>query len=227
MDADIPEAITKRKSMVFTFGPTGSFGYCSAAPLSQRKLGWWSNWGTPHVPDGNVVDTEEIRKQLRERHGAWKDPVIHSIIEKMTTDRVYPIWTTPNLPHWGGRGAVLLGDAAHTLQATSGQGAGQALEDSVTFSLLLSHYVTKTEVAGSDLTVREAVKLATEGLYEIRNPRVTTIRTRARNLYITNKRINNIVVEYLYYCTIYLWTKFPIIGEHSFSGFHWFVAFGS
>lgn len=199
--------------MVFTFGPTGSFGYCCAAPLPQRKLGWWSNWGTPNVPDRNVVDTEEIRKQLQERHGTWKDPVIQSIIEKMTTDRVYPIWTTPNLPHWGETGAVLLGDAAHTLQATSGQGAGQALEDSVTFSLLLSHYVTKAETSGSDFTVEEGIKLSAKGLYEIRNPRFATIRARARNLYVTKKRVNNIIVEYMFYCFIYLWTNFPIIGE--------------
>lgn len=182
VDAEIPEAITKLKSMVFTFGPTGSFGYCSAAPLLQRKLGRWSNWGNPNVPDRNVADTEEIRRQLQERHGTWKDPVIQSIIENMTTDRAYPIWTTPNLPYWGDAGAVLLGDAAHTLQATSGQGAGQALEDSVTFSLLLSHYMTKFETPGSILTVEEGVKLSAIALYEIRNPRVAAIRARARNL---------------------------------------------
>lgn len=199
--------------MVFTFGPTGSFGYCCAAPLPQRKLGWWSNWGTPNIPDGNVVEPEEIRKQLQERHGRWKDPVIQNIIKNMTTDRVYPIWTTPDLPHWGESGAVLLGDAAHTLQATSGQGAAQALEDSVTFSLLLSHYITKTETADSDFTVEDAINLAAKGLYEIRNPRVAMIRSRARNLYLTNKRINNIIIEYLYYCFIYLWTNFPIISK--------------
>lgn len=203
--------------MVFTFGPTGSFGYCCAAPVPQRKLGWWSNWGSPNVPDRNVVEPEEIRRQLQERHGTWKDPVIRTIIEKMSTDRVYPIWTTPTLPHWGGEsGAVLLGDAAHTLQATSGQGAGQALEDSVTFSLLLSHYIAEAETAGSDLTVETAVTLAAKGLYEIRNPRVATIRSRARNLYLTNKRINNIIVEHLFYCFIYLWTNFPIIGKQLF-----------
>ena len=213
IDVEMPEAITKNKSMVFTFGPTGSLGYCCVSSLPQQKLGWWSNWGSPNVPDRNVMDTEEIRRQLQERHGTWKDPVIQSIIEQMTTNRVYPIWTTPNLPYWGVAGAVLLGDAAHTLQATSGQGAGQALEDSVTFSLLLSHYITKVETAGSDLIVEEGIKLATEGLYEIRNPRVATIKARARNIYITNKRINNIIVEYLFYCFIYLWTNFPVIGN--------------
>lgn len=200
--------------MVFTFGPTGSFGYCSAAPQSQRKLGWWSNWGTREAPDGNVMDPEEIRKQLRERHGTWKDPVIQNIIEEMDTDRIYPIWTTPDLPHWGEGGAVLLGDAAHTLPATSGQGAGQALEDSVVFSLLLAHYMAKAEAAGGGLTVEEVIKLSIKGLYEIRYPRVATIKARSRNLYLTNKKIDNVVFEYMYYLFIYMWTNFPILGEY-------------
>jgi 2-polyprenyl-6-methoxyphenol hydroxylase-like FAD-dependent oxidoreductase len=199
--------------MIFTFGPTGSFGYCSAAPEEERKLGWWSNWRQPNIPDGNIVDVEDIRKQLHERHGTWRDPVIQRIIKQMTTDRIYPIWTTPDLPNWGESGAVLLGDAAHTLQATSGQGAGQALEDSVTFSLLLSHYIRKAEGVGSDLTIEAAIELAVKGLYEIRHSRVSVIRSRARNLYLSKRTINNTVMEYMYYCFIYLWTKFPIIGE--------------
>ena len=213
IDAEISDAITKHMSMVFTFGPTGSFGYCSAAPLQQQMIGWWSNWGMLNMPDHNVLEPEEIRRQLRDRHGSWKDPVIQSIIESMETDRIYPIWTTPNLSHWGARGAILLGDAAHTLQATSGQGAAQALEDGVNFSLLLSHFITKADTAGSELTTEKGIELTAKALYEIRNPRVAAIRSGARNIYVTSQRIKNIVVEYLYYCFIYIWTNFPIIGQ--------------
>ncbi|XTI86832.1 FAD/NAD(P)-binding domain-containing protein [Cenococcum geophilum] len=215
LDVEIPESVTKHKSMVFTFGPAGSFGYCSAAPLKQRTLSWWSNWGSPNIPDGNVMDVEDIRRQLQERHGTWKDPVIQRIIKEITTDRIYPVWTTPYLPHWGQRGAVLLGDAAHALRAMSGQGAGQALEDSVTFCLLLSHYITKAETAGSDLTVKEGIELTAKGLYEIRSPRVAFVRDRSRRMYFTKKRINNVVVEYMWYVFIYLCTKFSMIGESS------------
>lgn len=213
VDVEIPEAITKHKSMVFTFGPTSSFGYCCAAPQSQGTLGWWSNWGEPEMPEDNVVETEEIRRQLKDRHGTWKDPIIQSIIEKMTTSCIYPIWTTPDLPHWGQTGAVLLGDAAHTLQATSGQGASQALEDSVTFALLLSHYMAKVETPGSDFTVKEAVELTAKGLYEIRNPRVASIKAKARRLFATKEKTNNVVIEYVFYCFIYIWTNFPIISK--------------
>ena len=157
------------------------------------------------------MNSEEIRTQLRQRHGTWKDPVIQHIIENMTTDRIYPIWTTPDLPHWGQRGVLLIGDAAHTLPATSGNGAGQALEDSVTFSLLLSHYLSRVDVSG--FTLKEAIELTSKGLYEIRHPRVSTIRARSRNLYLTNRKIDNIIIEYLYYCIIYLWTHFPMLGR--------------
>lgn len=201
--------------MVFTFGPTGSFGYCSAGPAEQRKLGWWSNWGNSEAPSGNAVDPEEVRRQLQDRHGSWHDPVIRNIIKAMTTDCIYPIWTTPELPYWGKSGAVLLGDAAHTLQATSGQGAAQALEDSVTFSLLLTHYLATAENPDTILSENQAIQGAIQGLYEIRNPRVTAIKARARNLYLSRKRITNVVVEYLYYGMIYLWTAFPLLGEFS------------
>ena len=109
---------------------------------------------------------------------------------------------------------MLLGDAAHTLPATSGQGAGQALEDSVVFSLLLAHYMAKAEAAGGGLTVEEVIKLSIKGLYEIRYPRVATIKARSRNLYLTNKKIDNVVFEYMYYLFIYMWTNFPILGEY-------------
>ncbi|KAL9112637.1 MAG: hypothetical protein Q9227_003208 [Pyrenula ochraceoflavens] len=212
ISTELPASITTHKSMVFTFGPTGSFGYCSAAPLAQRKVGWWSNWPTPSPPSRNFVeDPESIRAQLRDRHGTWSDPVIQQVIENMSTDRVYPIWTTPELPYWGRRGAVLLGDAAHTLQATSGQGAAQALEDSMTFSLLLAHYISRVEKA--QMGVEDAIESAIQGLYELRNPRVAVIKARARNLYVSKRRIENVFLEYLYYIFIYLWTNFPFIGR--------------
>jgi 2-polyprenyl-6-methoxyphenol hydroxylase-like FAD-dependent oxidoreductase len=159
------------------------------------------------------MDADEIRRQLQERHGTWKDPVIQKIINDPKTDRIYPVWTTPNLPHWGQRGTVLLGDAAHALRAMSGQGAGQALEDSVTFCLLLAHYLRAAETAGSNLTVREAIDLSAKGLFEIRSPRVAFVRDRSRRMYFTKKRINNIAIEYLWYLFILFCTKFSMIGK--------------
>lgn len=142
--------------------------------------------------------------------------MIQKIIENTTTDRIYPIWTTPDLPRWGGNGVVLLGDAAHTLQATSGQGASQALEDSIVFTLLLYHYLTKTETATDDmsLTTKDAIELSIKGLYEIRNPRIAYIRAQGRNLLISSTRSGNIVWEYLFYCLLYIWMNLPIMSKY-------------
>lgn len=211
MPTKIPDAITKHNSIVITYGPTGSFGYCCSAPEARQMVGWWSNWSVPDLPKSNIVDPDVVRRQLKERHGTWKDPVIQNIIESTTTDRIYPIWTTPNLPHWGGNGVVLLGDAAHTLQATSGQGASQALEDSVVFTLLLRHYITKAATVA--MTAKDTVDLSIKGLYEIRNPRTAYIRAQGRNLLISSSTSNSIVLEYLFYCLLYIWTNFPIISE--------------
>jgi 2-polyprenyl-6-methoxyphenol hydroxylase-like FAD-dependent oxidoreductase len=199
--------VIEDQSMVFTFGPSGSFGYCSAAPQERRLVGWWSNWRLADIPESNSVDPEEVHKQLLDRHGSWKDPVIQGIIAAMSTDRIYPLWTTPELPYWGRDRALILGDAAHTLQANSGQGASQALEDSVAFTLLLASYLTKGK---SD---QDAIDLATRGLYKIRNPHVQTIKSQARNLFIMEKRFNNVIVEYALYCFIFLWTRFPVLSK--------------
>ncbi|KAK2040010.1 FAD/NAD(P)-binding domain-containing protein [Colletotrichum somersetense] len=204
---NLPASVLDQKSVVFTFGTTGSFGYCSAAPQEQGTLGWWSNWGHPEIPHSNVMPTEEIRRQLRDRHGTWRDPVIRYVVENMTTDRIYPIWTTPELPFWGARGAVLLGDAAHTLPATSGQGAGQALEDSVVFSLLLASHL------GDAVPEAEAIRMAAKGLFDIQAPRVAAIKRQSRNLYLTDRRIENVFFEYIYYLYLYLLTRFPILSR--------------
>lgn len=208
---DLPESVSQRRSAVFTFGPSGSFGYCAVAPQDKRTLGWWSNYGQQKMPESNAVDPDEIRRQLHARHGSWQDPVIRHIIATTNTDRIYPIWTTPDLPCWGARGAVLLGDAAHTLPATSGQGAGQALEDSVVFSLLLSSYLRSSRDEGSGLSEAEAIDLAAKGLYEIQQPSVAAIKRQSRNIYLTDRVIETVVFEYVYYVYMFLLTNLQIL----------------
>lgn len=208
----LPETITKESSMVFTFGPTGSFGYCSAAPLIEGKIGWWSNWGSSQIPTNNMRDSAQIRAELQQRHSKWHDPTIRHIVSTATTAVIYPIWTTPELPLWSRKGAIILGDAAHTLQATSGQGACQALEDSVAFCLFLCHYLRLAKLGHANLSDSDVVELTAKGLYDVRHERVATIRERSRNLYLTREPIKNIAFEYLYYMYIFFLTAFPFLG---------------
>ncbi|EMF09450.1 FAD/NAD(P)-binding domain-containing protein [Sphaerulina musiva SO2202] len=229
-EESVPDIIAKQKSAVVTFGPTGSFGYAAVSPLSAcTTLGWWSNWPSEEIPSPESTDAAQVQKQLEQRHGTWKDPIIQKCISASNTSSVYPLWTTPKLPHWGKGGCVLLGDAAHTLQATSGQGAAQALEDSVTFSLLLTHYLSESlqeeetslddfdddddQRSTSSHALAQSIDSATKALYELRHERVANIKTQTRNLYFGRRKITTLWWEYTYYCFLFLVTNFPRIGK--------------
>lgn len=168
----LPDEISKQQSMVFTLGPTGSFGYCSAAPAHKDQIGWWFNWGAPELTNSKVTGVENVKSILRDLVGDWHDPVIQQVTAQMKADNIYPIWTTPALPYWGNTKAVLLGDAAHTVQAISGLGASLALEDSVVFSLLLKHYLSQAD----RFPFSEVARLAARGLYDIQSPKVEIVR---------------------------------------------------
>lgn len=88
----------------------------------------------------------------------------------------YATYTTPELPHWhiGGR-AILIGDAAHALQPSSGQGASQALEDAETLALVLAHYLSPTSDPGRPSYPYKAAEKALATFETIRKPRVHTI----------------------------------------------------
>lgn len=113
---------------------------------------------------------------LLARHKKWKNPTISAIAnyvescETTTTtcaphfptpsplisptialEASYPTWTTPELPHWTLRGrAALVGDAAHALQPSSGQGACQALEDAEALALLLGWHLQSSVRGGGN-----------------------------------------------------------------------------
>lgn len=103
---------------------------------------------------------------------------------------------------------VLVGDAAHAMSPTSGQGASQAFEDAQTLSLLLARFL------GQDgLTEDEAIERSARAYYKIRDPRVTKIRNRVKK-YDSNKMPNqNIVAEYGMYFFLWLMNRFPAIGK--------------
>ncbi|KIW19508.1 hypothetical protein PV08_00080 [Exophiala spinifera] len=76
----------------------------------------------------------------------------------------YPTYTTPELPHWhvGGR-AILIGDAAHALQPSSGQGASQALEDSEALALVLAHHFNLSSSSSSSSSASLSSPAASTG----------------------------------------------------------------
>jgi 2-polyprenyl-6-methoxyphenol hydroxylase-like FAD-dependent oxidoreductase len=122
IDDSVPAEVDEEKSMVFTFGRNGFFGYGASSPHTTM---WWSTWSEDELPKDRKLSQEEMSARLKSRHGAWKDPNIQDIIEKAHVSQMYPVWTTPDLPYWGANGILGVGDAVHALQPTSGQGCSQ------------------------------------------------------------------------------------------------------
>lgn len=110
------------------------------------------------------------------------------------------------------------------------QGAAQALEDSVAFSLLLTHYLSKSvqeektslddfdnddddQRTTSSHALAQSIDSATKALYELRHERVANIKNQTRNLYFGRRKITSLWWEYTYYCFLFLVTNFPSIGK--------------
>ncbi|MER7244555.1 FAD-dependent monooxygenase [Kribbella sp. NPDC000426] len=118
-----------------TWGPNAEFG---ALRISADEVYWY---GYVAMPSGRVI-TDEVRA-VREYFAAWA-PDVQALTE--TTDEVirHDVWVLDRpLPRYTVGRVVLIGDAAHPMLPTLGQGANSALEDAVTVGLVLS--------AGGDL----------------------------------------------------------------------------
>jgi 2-polyprenyl-6-methoxyphenol hydroxylase-like FAD-dependent oxidoreductase len=190
--------------MVFTFGPNGFFGY---SPSSSSEIMWWSTVQADDLPSQSRIALSDLRKQLKGHHGNWKDPFIQDVIKDANVEHVFPTWTTPELPYWSKDGLILVGDAAHALNPTSGQGSSQALEDAKTLSICLSRYLSQ-----ASLSPAEAIDRAGHLYYRVRQPRLHAIFVRTAKL-ANNKRKLSFVEEMMLYAFCWLFGRFPGIGK--------------
>lgn len=211
--ADV-KGLVEKGSMSFVHGGNGFFGYFfseSASSAEHRdspyhvsdpgdSLAWWSTYQITECPDPKTLDMADVTRQLRERHANWKDPVIQKIVQSLHVQSMYPTWTSSPLPTWERDGVVLVGDAAHALPPTSGQGSSQALEDAEAFALLLAHHLRKS-AAGEGMTLldhKKAITAAAKQYTALRQPRVTAILEKAQQMQ-ERKRDMGLVQEYLMY----------------------------
>ncbi|KAF7590361.1 hypothetical protein BBP40_002964 [Aspergillus hancockii] len=221
--ADLVKDEVEKGSMNFVFGGNGFFGYfysdsAKSAPhrdsphhVSEpgESLGWWSTYQVDECPDPKNIDKEDVARQLRERHGSWKDPVIQKILDSLDVRNMYPTWTLPPLPTWERNGVVLVGDAAHALPSTSGQGSSQALEDGEALALFLGHYLRmEWQGAAQDGDYKQVITTAAKQYMELRMPRVEAILEAAKWRQNT-KRDMGVIEEYLMYCFLWVLGWFP------------------
>ncbi|KAJ6076122.1 hypothetical protein N7499_008103 [Penicillium canescens] len=185
--ADV-KGLVEKGSMNFIFGGNGFFGYFyseseksavnrdSPYHVSEpgESLAWWSTYEIEECPDRKTLDMADVTRQLRERHANWKDPVVQRIIQSLHVENMYPTWTSPALPTWERDGVVLVGDAAHALPPSSGQGSSQALEDVEAFVLFLAHYLHmggENDTQMSPKSQKEAIRAAAQQYTSLRQPR--------------------------------------------------------
>ncbi|KAF9878902.1 kynurenine 3-monooxygenase [Colletotrichum karsti] len=87
-----------------------------------------------------LADKEGLKARLRRNEEAWPG-IVRSALEGIEdeTMNVWPFYMLPALERWaspGGR-VVVLGDAAHAIPPTTGQGGSMALEDAASLALVL------------------------------------------------------------------------------------------
>ncbi|MGW4469169.1 FAD-dependent oxidoreductase [Nonomuraea sp. NPDC004354] len=122
---------------------TGPEGACGLMPAGDGLLQWWFDvrW-SPTDPRPAAPLAE-----LRRRFGRWASPVPEVLAAATEDDLEFfgHHWNKVR-PVWGEGRITLVGDAAHTMPPTLGQGANQTLEDA---------WVLGRELArGGDPTVR-------------------------------------------------------------------------
>ncbi|PHH66406.1 hypothetical protein CDD81_7461 [Ophiocordyceps australis] len=214
----------ERGSMNFVFGGNGFFGYFfadSATWAPQRaspfdvsepgdRLAWWSTFAAHEYHGPDMLDKQAMARQLRHRLRHWKDPVVQEVLASLHVVNIYPTWTLPPLPTWERHGVVLVGDAAHALPPTSGQGTSQALEDAEALTLLVCYYLREayreriTDVQGQ----KQAIRMAAKSYEKLRLPRVTKILRDAQSMQRT-KRSKGFIAEKLMYLVLWIIGWFP------------------
>ncbi|KAJ5105445.1 hypothetical protein NUU61_002792 [Penicillium alfredii] len=227
--------LVEKGSMNFIFGGNGFFGYFfadSAVAAANRDspyhisepgelLAWWSTYAIEECPNGKTLDMADVTRQLRERHAYWKDPVVQKVIQSIRVQNMYPTWTSPPLRTWERDGVVLVGDAAHALPSSSGQGSSQALEDVEALALFLAHYLRaecqdkehqrKDDEENEDCVAKaqkRAIMTAAKQYINLRQPRVTEILENAQKMQST-KRDMGLLQEYSMYAVMKIIGWFP------------------
>jgi 2-polyprenyl-6-methoxyphenol hydroxylase-like FAD-dependent oxidoreductase len=143
---------------------TGREGACGLMPAGESLLQWWFDvrWSpTDRRPAAPLAE-------LRRRFGRWASPVPEVLAAASEDDLAFfgHHWNKVR-PVWGEGRITLIGDAAHTMPPTLGQGANQTLEDAWVLGRELAH-------GGDDPAVR------LHAYEQARYPRISLVSRLAR-----------------------------------------------
>lgn len=111
---------------VWTFGPGAQFGII---PVDDERVYFF---GTANVPEADIGRLAPPHEELASRFHGWASPVGDLALSPEVGSAVCtPIYDRPPARRWGDGRITLLGDAAHAVTPTFGQGACLALESAL------------------------------------------------------------------------------------------------
>jgi len=88
-----------------------------------------------------ITEQQELLDLIQKDLSAWPD-VVRSALESIEVGKltIWPFYTVPKLDRWtsSDQKVIILGDAAHAIPPTAGQGVNQAFEDAFMLAKLLS-----------------------------------------------------------------------------------------
>ncbi|KFY17010.1 hypothetical protein V492_00954 [Pseudogymnoascus sp. VKM F-4246] len=93
----------------------------------------------------DVSDQAAIRKRLLEEFKEYHPDIRHAL-ETVTLTTDWEIWKCTPQKHLAQGRTVLVGDAAHSMEPTTGQGGSQGLEDAGALAVFLSNISSKDEI---------------------------------------------------------------------------------
>ncbi|MER6127455.1 NAD(P)/FAD-dependent oxidoreductase [Streptomyces sp. NPDC001795] len=117
------------------FGKRAFFGYLVAP---DGEIWWFAN-----VPQREELTKAELvahsRDRLMELLAADRTPAARIVAATTNADLVpgFNQYDMPSVPCWHRDGMVIVGDAAHAVASSSGQGVSMAVEDAVTLAVCL------------------------------------------------------------------------------------------
>lgn len=162
---DATAAPTPRSTTRMVFGSRAFFGYQTAP---SGEVYWFANFG----------HDELTREQITARGDrAWKKyvlelftddhPDVTALLKATDTARFRPlgVYDLASLPNWSRGRVALLGDAAHAVSSSSGQGASLAAEDALVLAACLRDLPTPEKAfTAYELRRRDRVeRIAAEG----------------------------------------------------------------
>ncbi|MEP7190884.1 MAG: NAD(P)/FAD-dependent oxidoreductase, partial [Roseiflexaceae bacterium] len=115
----------------FIFGKRAFFGYFVKP---SGEIYWFNNMaypGTPRRSELEAIPSLEWQRRLLDVHRDDPAFILEIIRASEGAIGAYPIYDVPSTPTWHAGPIVLLGDAAHAMSPSAGQGSSLAMEDAI------------------------------------------------------------------------------------------------